>query len=103
MNLSFTFSAYKIFGCRGSSTFLLKAIEQALDPNGDDDSSDRQVDVLILALGSPFGSPYEPESLAVQKAIKAGVVVVAAAACAILAPLAEVTVIVAPAQVLVVA
>ncbi len=74
-----TLYAYKIFGCRGSSTFLLKAIEQALDPNGDGDSSDRQVDVLILALGSPFGSPYEPESLAVQKAIKAGVVVVAAA------------------------
>lgn len=74
-----TLYAYKIFGCRGSSTFLLKALEQALDPNGDGDTSDHAVDVLILALGAPFGSPYEPEALAIQKAIKAGVVVVAAA------------------------
>ena len=74
-----TLYAYKIFGCRGSSTFLLKALEQSLDPNGDGDTSDHEVDVLILALGTPLGSPYEPEALAIQKAIKAGVVVVAAA------------------------
>lgn len=74
-----TLYAYKIFGCRGSSTFLLRAIEQAIDPNGDGDTSDHEVDVLILALGAPYGSPDEPEALAIEKAVKAGVIVVAAA------------------------
>jgi subtilisin family serine protease len=70
--------ALKVFGCRGSTAFLTRAIEYALDPNGDGNQSDRLVDVLLLSLGSPFGSDDDPDALAVNRAVEAGVVVVAA-------------------------
>jgi subtilisin family serine protease len=73
-----TIYALKVFGCRGSTAFLGHAIEQAIDPNGDGDYSDRLVDVLTIAIGSPFGSDDDPDVLAVNKAVAVGVTVVVA-------------------------
>lgn len=71
--------ALKIFGCQGTTTYLTRAIDYALDPNGDGDTSDRIVDVLNISLGSPFGSDSDPDVVAVNRAVEAGVVVVIAA------------------------
>jgi hypothetical protein len=46
--------ALKIFGCSGTTEFVIDALEWAVDPNDDGDFSDR-LDVLNLSLGSPFG------------------------------------------------
>jgi len=46
--------ALKVFGCSGTTDYVLDALEWAADPNGDSDFSDR-LDVLNLSLGSPFG------------------------------------------------
>ncbi len=70
--------ALKVFGCRGSTTLLTAAIERALDPNRDGSMADH-VDVLVITLGTPFGSPDDPDALAVDAAVRAGVVVVVAA------------------------
>lgn len=69
--------AFKIFGCNGSTTLLIQAIEHALDPNQDGDPSDRLVDVLNISLGTPFGGDDDPDAIAVNNAVRAGVVVVA--------------------------
>src|SRR5690606_16023058 len=45
--------ALKVFGCSGGTTLLLQAFEWAVDPNGDNDLSDR-LDVVNLSLGSTF-------------------------------------------------
>lgn len=71
--------ALKIFGCRGTTTFLTRAIDYAIDPNGDGDTSDRLVDVLNISLGAPFGGETDPDVVAVTRAAEAGVVVVVAA------------------------
>jgi subtilisin family serine protease len=73
-----TLYAFKVFGCRGSTALLGKAVELAIDPNGDGDYSDRLVDVLNIAIGSPFGSNEDPDAQAVNEAVAAGVVVVVA-------------------------
>ncbi|MCS6841305.1 MAG: S8 family serine peptidase [Roseiflexus sp.] len=74
-----TLVALKIFGCRGTTTFLTRAIDYAIDPNGDGDTSDRLVDVLNISLGSPFGGETDPDVVAVNRAVEAGIVVVVAA------------------------
>lgn len=70
--------ALKVFGCRGATTLLTAAIERALDPNGDGDMTD-QLDVLVISVGTPFGSPDDPDAIAVDNAVRAGVVVIVAA------------------------
>ncbi|MGZ3141145.1 S8 family serine peptidase [Lentzea chajnantorensis] len=70
--------ALKVFGCRGSTELTAKALDWALDPNGDGDFSDK-LDVVNLSLGSNFGAPDDPDSLFVRKLVEHGVVVVAAA------------------------
>jgi subtilisin family serine protease len=70
--------ALKIFGCDGASTLTTRAIEWALDPNGDGNPSDH-LDVLNIALGSPFGGPNDPDAVAVDNAVRSGIVVVTAA------------------------
>ena len=71
--------ALKIFGCAGTTTYLTQAIDYALDPNGDGDTSDRLVDVLNISIGSPFGGDSDPDAVAVDRAARAGVVVVVSA------------------------
>jgi subtilisin family serine protease len=70
--------ALKVFGCSGSTELLTLAIERAVDPNGDGDPSDH-LDVLNISLGSPFGGNDDPDAVAVNNAVRAGVVVVTAA------------------------
>jgi uncharacterized repeat protein (TIGR02543 family) len=70
--------ALRIFGCTGGTIVVTQAIEWAMDPNGDDDTSDH-LDVINMSLGSKFGSPYDVDSIAADNAAKAGVIVVAAA------------------------
>ncbi len=70
--------AIKVFGCSGSTVLLTLAIEHALDPNGDGNPSDR-LDVINLSTGSPFGGDGDPDAVAVNNAVRAGMVVVASA------------------------
>ncbi|MGQ9548071.1 MAG: S8 family serine peptidase, partial [Roseiflexus sp.] len=70
--------ALKVFGCRGTTTFLTRAIDYAIDPDGNGNTDDRLVDVLNISLGSPFGGENDPDAVAVDRAVEAGVVVVVA-------------------------
>ena len=70
--------ALKVFGASGSTSLTADAIEMAMDPNGDGDISDA-VDVINMSLGSPFGDPEDPTSVAAQNASESGIVVVASA------------------------
>lgn len=70
--------ALKVFGCHGATSLLTAAIERAIDPNGDGSPADH-LDVLVISTGTPFGSSDDPDALAVDSAVRAGVVVVVAA------------------------
>lgn len=71
--------ALKVFNDTSGCTNLTSdAIEWALDPDGDG-ATDDHVDVINMSLGSDFGSPEDPSSIAAQNAVQMGVVVVAAA------------------------
>lgn len=69
--------ALRVFGCEGSTTMVIPALEWALDPNRDGDLSDR-LDVVNLSLGADYGDHLDPDAQAVERAVAAGVVVVAA-------------------------
>jgi subtilisin family serine protease len=73
-----TLYALKVFGCNGSTNVVSLALDWAVDPNGDGNVSDH-LDVVNMSLGSDFGSPEDPDSVASNNISKAGVVVVAAA------------------------
>ncbi len=62
--------------CNGVA--LIKAMDYALDPNGDGDLSDA-VDVINLSLGSSYGQLEDDLTLAVENAVGLGAVVVASA------------------------
>lgn len=62
--------------CNGIA--ILKAIDYAVDPNGDGDPSDA-VDVMNLSLGSGYGQVEDDSSLALTNAVNMGVVVAVAA------------------------
>jgi subtilisin family serine protease len=62
--------------CNGVA--LLKAMDFALDPNGDG-STDDAVDVINLSLGSDYGQSEDDLTAAVDNAVRAGVIVVASA------------------------
>ncbi|MDX2416297.1 MAG: S8 family serine peptidase [Xanthomonadales bacterium] len=71
--------ALKVFGdIDGSTTLTSDAIEFALDPNGDGDTSDH-VDVINMSLGSGYGDPNDPSAVSAHNAANMGVVVVASA------------------------
>src|SRR5438105_10474677 len=61
-----------------SGVALLQAMDFALDPNGDGDISDA-VDVINMSLGSNYGQFEDDLTAASENAVRAGVVVVAAA------------------------
>ena len=63
-------------GCPGVS--MLKALDYALDPNGDGNFDDA-ADVINLSSGSPYGQPGDELSLALGQAVELGVVVVSSA------------------------
>ncbi|MEO8151562.1 MAG: S8 family serine peptidase [Rhizobacter sp.] len=62
--------------CNGVA--ILKAIDYAVDPNGDGDPSDA-VDVMNLSLGSSYGQVEDDSTLALSTAVDLGVVVAVAA------------------------
>jgi uncharacterized repeat protein (TIGR01451 family) len=70
--------ALRVFGCTGSTTLTIQAIEWALDPDGDSDMSDH-LDVINMSLGSNFGSLANTSSIAADNAARMGVHVVASA------------------------
>lgn len=71
--------AYKVLDHTGHgvSSDIIAALDRALDPNNDGDTSDH-ADVVNLSLGAP-GHPDDPVSRAVERAVAAGVVVCVAA------------------------
>ncbi|MCS7062329.1 MAG: S8 family serine peptidase, partial [Anaerolineae bacterium] len=62
--------------CNGIA--LLKGMDFALDPNGDDDLSDA-ADIINMSLGASYGQKEDDLSEAAANAVRAGVVVVASA------------------------
>jgi subtilisin family serine protease len=62
--------AVRVFGCTGSTSVVVEAIEWAIN---------NDMDVINMSLGSSFGSPDSADALAASAAVKAGVVVVASA------------------------
>ena len=62
--------------CNGVA--LLKAMDYALDPDGDGDFSD-SVDVINLSLGTDYGQGIEDLTLAAVEAVEQGVIVVSSA------------------------
>jgi subtilisin family serine protease len=70
--------ALRVFGCAGFTTLTADAIEWAMDPNGDGDMSDH-LDVINMSLGSSFGTPEDPSSIASNNAAQLGIIVVASA------------------------
>ena len=74
-----TLYALKVFGDIAGSTLLTAdAIEYAIDPNGDGDTSDH-LDVINMSLGSSSGDPNSPTAIASNNAAEIGVIVVASA------------------------
>ncbi len=63
---------------RGLVSDILAGIEHALDPNGDGDPTDR-FHIVNMSLGSDYGLPTDPTSVAVQNASAWGVLFVVAA------------------------
>jgi minor extracellular serine protease Vpr len=62
--------------CNGIA--LIKAVEYAIDPNGDGDTEDA-VDVINMSLGSNYGQVEDDLTQASTNAVKVGVVIVASA------------------------
>ncbi|MBC7222678.1 MAG: S8 family serine peptidase [Anaerolineae bacterium] len=72
--------AYKVLNASGvgDESDVIAALERALDPDGDPATADG-AHVINLSLGSTGGSPDDPMCQAVDAAVEAGAVVVAAA------------------------
>ncbi len=62
--------------CNGVA--ILKGLDFALDPNGDDVMDDA-VDIINMSIGAPYGQKEDSTSVAASNAARAGIVVVAAA------------------------
>ena len=61
-----------------SGVAMLEGIDWVLDPNGDGDISDA-MDVVNLSIGSPYGQEQDDTTLAIDNAVRAGVVAVLSA------------------------
>ncbi len=60
----------RVFGCEGTSNIIVEALDWAVD---------NDIDIVNMSIGSPFGTPDSADVLATDNAIRAGIVVVAAA------------------------
>ncbi|MEM9692738.1 MAG: S8 family serine peptidase [Myxococcota bacterium] len=70
--------AIKVFGCEGSTTLLVEALEWSSDPDGDGDFDDR-LDIVNGSLGSDFALTSETTERAARNLTSAGTLIVAAA------------------------
>jgi len=68
--------ALKVFGCEGSTSLVVDALEWVASYNA---SHADGIDVVNLSLGSPFGTNTDPDSVAINSLVDTGVVVVASA------------------------
>jgi subtilisin family serine protease len=69
---------YRVFGCAGSTNVTGEAVDKAMDPNGDGDTSDH-ADVVNMSLGSDYGYPDDGDSVLANEASEiAGVTMVIA-------------------------
>lgn len=73
-----TLYAIKVFGCHGSTDLVVEGLDWAMDPNGDGDFSDH-LDVVNMSLGASYGSVQDPDSVATNNAVEAGISVIASA------------------------
>ena len=73
-----TLYAIKVFGCHGTTNLVIEALDWAMDPNDDGDFGDH-LDVVNMSLGSSYGSVQDPDSIATNNAVEAGIVVIASA------------------------
>lgn len=73
-----TLYAIKVFGCQGSTNLVVEGLDWAMDPNGDGDFSDH-LDIVNMSLGSEYGSTQDPDSVATNNAVEAGISVIASA------------------------
>ena len=62
--------AYRVFGCSGSTTMTVNAIERAVADG---------MDVINMSLGASFGTARDASAVAASNAARAGVIVVASA------------------------
>jgi uncharacterized repeat protein (TIGR01451 family) len=70
--------ALRVFGCAGSTDLVAPALEWATDPNHDSNFSDH-LDIVNMSLGSRFGIDEDPDCVATNNAVLAGVMVVCSA------------------------
>ncbi len=75
-----TIYAYKVLSSAGSGSniVVVQGIEACADPDGDGFTDDH-VTVCSLSLGSPGGDPLDPDALAADAAVDAGVIMTIAA------------------------
>lgn len=66
--------ALRVFGCVGSTDVVSQAIDTAMDPNGDGDTSDH-ADVINMSLGSDFGAPDDGDAVVANQAADLGITV----------------------------
>jgi len=62
----------RVFGCEGSTDLVIEALDRAMDPNQDGDTSDH-FDMINLSVGSDDGVVDDPESAVVAALAKHGV------------------------------
>jgi subtilisin family serine protease len=70
--------ALRVFGCGGSTNLVLPALDWALDPNGDGNTSDH-LDIINLSLGSDYSPADDPENAVIDDLAEHGVLPVVAA------------------------
>ena len=63
--------AIRVFSCTGSTNVVAEAIDWALDPDDNGDLLDH-LDVINMSLGSDFGTPNDPDSVASDNAALTG-------------------------------
>jgi subtilisin family serine protease len=73
-----TLYALRVFGCTGSTNLVPQALDWAMDPDDNGNFTDH-LDVVNMSLGSNYGSALDPNSVAVDNAVQAGVQVVMSA------------------------
>jgi subtilisin family serine protease len=66
----------KVFGCEGSTDVVVDALDWVADYNAHHADA---IDVVNMSLGAPFGRADNPDSVATNNLVDAGVVVVASA------------------------